>query len=454
MYLHSRLKVVFITILIILIFSGCSSVKSLDLSQRDESQNNITLNQEINIQKSNSENDLGLNPTLTEYLKYAALYNPELEAAFYRWKASLEKIPQVNSLPDPLFSYSYYIENVETRVGPQRHKIDISQTFPWFGKLDLLGDVALEEANIQKQNYEKLKLNLFYRVKDIYYEYYYLARAISITEENLRLLSYFENVARTKYESGNTSYADVIKAQVELGKLEERILSLKDMVEPVTAKMNAVLNRPENEPIPFPSKIEDENIELEDNEIIDRIVVNNPDLKALKYKIEKEIKAKELAEKQFYPNFMVGLSYIETGPSSMPGVSDSGKDPVMAMFSINLPLWREKIHASVRESEINRKSAEKELENREKTIISDLKTALYNYRDAERKKELYRDTLIPKAKQSLNITQTAFESGEKDFLSLIDSQRILLEFEIAYERALTNHVKFNAQIEMLTGNEL
>jgi len=454
MYLHSRLKIIFYTIGIILVFSGCSSVKSLDTSQRYEDLKKITFNQEVNNQKSSSENDLGANPILTEYLAYAALHNPELEAAFDRWKAALEKIPQVLSLPDPRFTYAYYIENIETRVGPQRHKLDISQTFPWFGKLDLLGDVALEEANIQKQTYEMLKLKLFYRVKEVYYEYYYLSRSISVTEENLKLLSYFENVARTKYESGKAAYADVIKAQVELGKVEERLLSLRDLREPVTAKLNAVLNRPADAPLPWPSSIQENDIVLTDDEIIKQILENNPDLKALEYKIEKETKSKKLAKKQFYPNLMVGLSYIETGPSSMPGTPESGKDPVMTMFSINLPVWRDKYHASVRETEIRRKSAIKERENRENIIISDLKTALYNYRDARRKKELFRDTLIPKAKQSLNVTQTAFESGNKDFLSLIDTQRTLLEFELAYERALTDRAKFRAQVEMLIGKDL
>ena len=138
----------------------------------------------------------------------------------------------------------------------------------------------------------------------------------------------------------------------------------------------------------------------------------------------------------------------------MSGIPESGKDPVMTMFSINLPVWRDKYHASVRETEIRQKSAIKEHENRENIIISDLKTALYNYRDAGRKIELFRDTLIPKAKQSLNVTQTAFESGNKDFLSLIDTQRTLLEFELAYERALTDRVKFRAQVEMLIGKDL
>ena len=449
----TRVQLLISTAFAVIVFSGCAAFQGSDSLDRYKDLKNVSYAGANGINENDSRVELTDTSTLSDYLAYAALHNPGLEAAFNRWKASLEKIPQVRSLPDPRFTYAYFIENVETRVGPQRHKLDLSQSFPWFGKLDLLGDVALEESNIQKQAYEMLKIKLFYKVKETYFEYYYLSKSIVITEENMKLLSYFETVTQTKYTTGKASQADVIKAQVELGKLEERLLSLRDLREPVTAKLNAVLNRPADAPLPWPSSIQDNDIALRDDEIVKQIIENNPDLKALEFKIEKVTKSKELAKKQFYPNIMLGLSYVETGTSSMPGTKDSGKDPVMTMLSINLPIWRNKYRAAVNETEIRRKSAVRERENRENMIIADLKSALYNYRDAGRKKELFRDTLIPKAKQALNVTQTAFESGKKDFLSLIDIQRTLLEFELSYERALTNRAKFRAQVEMLMGRD-
>ena len=441
-------------VLSLMIISKSLWAQNADTFRKYNSRKDITFQMETTGTEHVIDIDLTADTSLEKLLAYAAIHNPKLEAAFYRWKAALEKIPQVRSLPDPRFTYAYFIENVETRVGPQRHKLDISQTFPWFGKLELLGDVALEEANIQRQAFEKLKLNLFFQVKAAYYEYYYLSRSIYVTEENMKLLSYFETIAQTKYTASKAPQADVIKAQVELIKLEERLLSLRDMREPVTAKLNAVMNREVNALLPWPSSINDYDINLTDDEIIVQIVENNPDLKGLEFKIEKITKSKELAKKQFYPDFMLGISYVETGPSSMPGTFESGKDPVMTMLSVNLPIWRDKYNAAVNEADIQRRSAVREHENRENMIIADLKTALYNYRDAGRKKELFSDTLIPKAKQALNVTQTAFESGKKDFLSLIDTQRTLLELELLFERALANRAKFRAQVEMLIGRDL
>ena len=103
--------------------------------------------------------------TLPDYLAYAALSNPGLEAAFLRWKAALERIPQAQSLPDPRFTYRYFIREIETRVGPQKQAFEIGQMFPWFGKLDLAGDVAAQTAKSQFQRYESAKRKLFLEVK-------------------------------------------------------------------------------------------------------------------------------------------------------------------------------------------------------------------------------------------------------------------------------------------------
>ena len=155
---------------------------------------------------------------LSDYLAFAALNNPQLEAAFNRWKASLEMVLQAQTLPDPRFNYGYFIQEVETRVGPQQQRLGISQMFPWFGKLKLKGDIALEGANATQQQYEAAKLRLFDEVKQAYYELYYVGRAITVTSDNVDLLKQIEEIARSKYETGTAEYGDVIKAQVELDK--------------------------------------------------------------------------------------------------------------------------------------------------------------------------------------------------------------------------------------------
>ena len=160
---------------------------------------------------------------LQEYLSYAALHNPGLEAAFDKWRAAIERVPQARSLPDPRLNYRYFIEEIETRVGPQRQSLGISQTFPWYGKRALRGSIAAEAANAAHEHYEFRKLELFYRVKTAYYEYYYLARAVAVTRENIGLVKHLEEVARIRLRGGANNHHDVIRAQIEIGKLEDRL---------------------------------------------------------------------------------------------------------------------------------------------------------------------------------------------------------------------------------------
>jgi outer membrane protein TolC len=138
----------------------------------------------------------------------------------------------------------------------------------------------------------------------------------------------------------------------------------------------------------------------------------------------------------------------------MPNVEDSGKDPIIAVIAIDLPLWYGKYRAAEREARHRHEAALRKKTDRENNLLADLQLALFNVRDAHRQIDLYGDTLIPKAKQSLEVTQTGFEAGKVDFLNLIDAERLLLEFQLSYERALANHAQTLAQLEMLVGRSI
>lgn len=390
---------------------------------------------------------------LNDYIAYAALNNPQLEAAFNRWKAALEMVSQARTLPDPRFNYGYFIQEVETRVGPQIQGVGISQMFPWFGKLKLRGDVALEGANAAQQQYEAAKLKLFDEVKQAYYELYYLGRAIGIAEENVHLLEYFEELARSKYEAGTALHADVIKAQVELDRLRDRWRSLLDVKNPTLARLNAALNRPADAPLPWPTNFPPAQISTNASALVERLKAVNPELKSLDFVAEKERANIALAKKEFYPDVTIGLNYIDTGDARMPGVSDSGKDPVILGFSMNIPLWWGKYRAGVREAESRYTATQQERQDRANLLTTDLKLALFKYQDAERKIALYRDALIPKADENVKVIQRSFEAGKSDFLSLIDAERILLEFQLTYERAVANREQGLSTVEQLVGGE-
>ena len=390
--------------------------------------------------------------TLQDYLVYAAFNNPGLEAAFNRWKAATEQIPQAVSLPDPRFTYRYYIEQVETRVGAQEKAFGISQMFPWFGKLKLRSDAAAQAANAARQQYEAAKWKLFYQVKDAYYEYYYVGRAIDIIEENIQLLENFERVVRTRYTA---EHPDLIRAQVELGKLDDRLKTLKDLQQPVAARLNAALNRPPRASIPRPGQIQEESITLSDERILEMMAESSPQLAALRFDIARSKTQIDLAQKDYYPDVTFGVDFIDTSDRIGPNPPrDSGQDPVIAMVSLNLPIWKDKLDAGVRQARYQYNAAVHNQTEKLNMLNAQLKMVLYEFRDAERKINLYRDTLLPKAVESVKANEVSFRSDESTFLEVIDAQRIMLEFELACERALSGKAQRLAELEMLVGTEL
>jgi len=224
--------------------------------------------------------------SLADYLRYAALNNAGLKAAFEQWKAALQRVPQVEVLPDPRFTYGYFIREVETRVGVQRQKFGVMQVFPWFGKIEARADAAAAAARAARWRYEAAKLKLFYKVKDAFYEYVYLASAIRIARENLQMIKHFEGVARTKYMAATAGHPDLVRAQVELAKIEDQLKSLENMREPIGARLNAVLNRPSAGMLPRPQKVKPEPVQLRREQIIRTLVNHNPELAALEKDIE------------------------------------------------------------------------------------------------------------------------------------------------------------------------
>jgi len=446
-----RTRTLRVAILLLLV---CGFLEAGTVSNRKDA-NNLSKSIERAFQERETQLvDLDADASLEGYLAYAAINNPGLKAAFYRWKAELERIPAVTALPDPMVSYGYYIENVETRVGPQNQRFSLKQSFPWFGTLDKKGEAAFESANVAYQKYQKEKLRLFYQVKSAYYDYYYLGRDIELTRDNMELLKYWESVARTKYKAGLKQHPDVIKAQVELGKLEDRLLSLEEMTVPTAARLRAVLNLPDSIELPIPGTIAPGTPLLDRDSVLAKTLANNPDLIAIDHLIRKEKAEISLTGKASYPNFTLGVDYLETGQALNPSLDESGKDPWLVSVSVNLPIWFGKNKAKRNAARARHKMAQHNLEDAKNALAAVTERVVFEYEDAQRKISLYRDGLIPKAEQSLNVSYTAYQVGESDFLTLLDAQRQLLDFQLKLEKSLTESSKKLAELEMITGHQI
>jgi outer membrane protein TolC len=392
--------------------------------------------------------------TLQEYLRYAALNNAGLKAAFEQFKAAVEQVPQARALPDPKFTYGYYIEEVETKEGPRSQNLQLMQMFPWFGTIQARTDAAASAAKAAKKRYEAAKLELFFQVKDTFFEYAFLARAVEIAQENLELIKHFEEVARAKYIAAAAAHPDVVRAQIELAKFEDQLITLQEFRKPVVARLNAVLNRRSFEMLPWPHKEQFQLVTLGRQQIIESLQKQNPELQALSWDIQSAKTEVELAKKKFYPDIGLGVEWMTNMGMMGTGLKNSEKDEVVLMLGVNLPIWRDSYKAGEQQAKANVRKATEHKTQAENTLIAQTEQALYDLEDSGRKARLYGDVLVPKAQELLFVSEEAYKAGKVDFLSLIDSQRLLLEYQLSYERAVANYAQKLAELEMLAGTEL
>ncbi len=393
-------------------------------------------------------------PALGDYLAYAALHNPALRAAYYRWAAAVEKAPQARALPNPTFSYSRYIREVETRVGPQKNRFALMQMVPWPTKLAGKSDQAVREALSRQYLYDAEKLALFFKVRQAYYEYYYLNRALLVVQDNLTLLQNLEGALRARYEAAAAASPALIRLQVELGKLEERQKSLAQLRPALAARLNAAIGRTPELELPWPENAPQELPALAEAELLAALQTENPGLKAARARIQAAAAGERVARAQYLPDVSLGASFIETDRRTDMNLPDNGKDPVMVTLELSLPVWWGKYAAGVREAKANRAAAESELQEKNNQLAADLSMAFFNYGDAARKLNLFEQTLAPKAQQALDASRTAFTAGQTPFSDLLDAERTLLELRLLAERARVDQAIRLAELEMLSGREL
>ena len=385
--------------------------------------------------------------TLTEYLRYAALHNAGLKAAFEEWRAALEQIPQAKVLPDPTFTYDYFIEQIETR-----QRVGIMQMFPWFGKIEARTDAAAAAAKAAQKRYEARKLQLFFDVKDAFYQYSYLASAIQIARQNLELAQHFEEVARTKYLTSTATHPDIVRAQIRVAELQYKLDAMERSRDPNVARLNAVLNRPPDAPLPWPRPEPTQPVEIDHRAIVAALKQSNPELQAMEFDIEQLRREIDVAKRNFYPDIGLGVEWMEMNMGSMSGSGTD--DDVMLGLQLNLPIWRRSYKAAELQARAAARRAQHQKQNTENELVARTARTLYEYEDSGRRLSLYGDVLVPKAEQLINTSEAAYIAGTVDFLNLIDAEQTLLEFRLERKRARTMHQQRLAELEMLAGTDL
>jgi len=390
---------------------------------------------------------------LSEFIQVALNENPQIKAADKEWQAALQRIPQAKSLPDPLLSYSHFGQSVETRLGPQRNKISVSQMFPFFGKLSIKGDVAHSQAWILEAQYRAVKADIMLRVKQTFFSLYWFDKALKISQEEKDVLQRLARIAQKKYETGQATQPDVLKAQLEISKVLDKILSLKQGRKAVAAEMNALLNRPVEASVWIVDEVEVPGIQFELPELYEWAKENRPELIKVQRLIEKGEKSLKLTKKNYYPDFHVMFDYIDIGSGTTTSPED-GRNAWMGSIGINIPLWRKRLRAAEAEEATKLEASEDLYRNVENETLSRVNELYFEAKTVEEQIKLYRYSLLPQAEQSFKASEIGYLAGKVDFLNLLESERMILMIKIGYHKAVSDLNKSLARLERVVGKEL
>ncbi len=390
---------------------------------------------------------------LSELIQVAMSENPHIRAAEQEWQASIERIPQAKALPDPMLSYSHFGQSVETRVGPQRNKISVAQKFPFFGKLSLKGEMARSQAWMLESQYRAVKADVELRVKKTFFSLYWLDKSLRISQEEKEVIQRLADIAQKKYETGQATQQDVLKAQLEISRVMDRILALKQGRTAVVSELNALLNRPAETPVGALEEIEVFEFRVELDTLYEWAKETRPELRKIQYLIEKNEKGLKLAKRNYYPDFRIMVDYINIGGGTTMSPED-GRNAWMASIGINLPIWRKKLRAGEAEEATRLKASENLYRNMENETLSRVNELFYEVKTDEEQIKLYKYSLLPQAEQSFKASEIGYLAGKVDFLNLLDSERMVLMIKNGYYKAISDLNKSVAQLERIVGRNI
>lgn len=394
--------------------------------------------------------------SLLSYLEIAAKNNPDLNRKFYEYQAALQKVPQVGSLPDPEFSAGFFLKPMELVNGKQVADLRLMQMFPWFGVLRSAKDEMSLMANAKYELFRDAKLQVYYDVQRTWYELYKIRKDISISEKNIEILKTIERLATVKFQASsasgtgsaqgltsmgsnddNTGLADLYRIQIEKGDLQNNIENLKDQDRTVTSQFNSYLNRLPETPVFIPDSFVVDTLSVSFISISDSILTNNPKLAMLEYEKQSYEARKKMVKNMGYPMIGVGLDYSFISKKEMPESSMNGRDMIMPMVSVSLPIYRKKYKAMATEAELLKTAASNSYTARVNSLQTEFFQAFQMYQDAERRVSLYNNQ-YQLASKSLDIIIKNFASSSSTLTDLLRIRQQVFDYELKEAEAIAD----------------
>lgn len=401
----------------------------------------------------------GATLSLVDAHRIALRDNPGLAQMQARYEALAEIPSQAGSLPDPVLSFNAMNLPTDTFDRDQeamtQMQIGIAQEFPFPGKLALREEAAEFEAEAAKFSVDEMRLRLTNNVSMKWWQVFYLDHALDTVDSNLKLLRQFVKIAQTKYEVGNGLQQDVLLAQLELSKFIDQNIQLTAMRRNQAIRLNVLMGRNGNPDIKLPRQISKTLPALADEEIL---YVKAQSARPLLMEITQQIEAAQsrlsLAEREYYPDFKVGITYGDRQGNNPPPRNDSRSDFASLMLGIKIPLY-----ANRKQSKAVKQRSSELAKNRfalldtKNSVRGDISSAVTDYERAKEQFSLFGTGIVPQARQTVESMVAGYQVSQVDFLNLVRSQVTLFNYELQYWKALTEAKQALARLQAAVGEE-
>ena len=397
---------------------------------------------------------VAIDGSLDSYTRRALEQSPALRAQYEEWRASTYEMKQARRLPEPTVSYSYFVRAVETRVGPQRHRIGISQTFPWPTRLARAADAASLAAQSAQQRYEAAALELMSRVAAAYWQIWFVERSREVQRDQQKLVEQLSGSAQARLEVGQGSLADLSQINLMLSRIADALAGLDEAERQARAELVALIGAEPGTEIPVADDAPRLLRPAEPEAELRQAAQEHPRVRSMAYLAEAETQRGRAARAERLPGFTIGADYIVTEEARMDGVEDSGKDAVSVMLGMKVPIWggvygAEQDEAMARSAMFHaREDAAKD------AAAAELDQTLSRLNDSIRRTKLYRDTLVPQAEAVYGSVLGGYQASESTVSAMLNAQRDLLDLQLGLYRSQSEHALAWARLEAIVGRPI
>jgi outer membrane protein TolC len=380
--------------------------------------------------------------------------NPSLAQMVAVWQAAVARYPQVTSLDDPMAAATlgpgtFAPDDPGTHFA---YRLELSQKYPWPGKLALRGQSALAEARAADADVADMRLQLVQSARDAFAEYYLAVRALEINAEGLQLLAEFRRTAQNYFEhptrTRTVPIADVYQADVEIGRQRERRLTLERMRRVAVARLNTLMHLPPDAPLPPPPAAVPLPDTLPDAGALRALALaRRPDVRAVADRLRADEASLALACKDYRPDFEPFVMY-----DRFMGNNETNADlATMVGVRVNLPVRTARRGASVAEARARIAQRRAELTRLTDQVGFQVQEAFEQVRESAAAARLYREQVLRSADEAVRAASVAYQAGQVPALSYIGAERARVELYDRYQEILADYIRRQAALERAAG---